>query len=360
MARTWYYLGPDNAPHSPEKKEVIAEITGVGEQSANRVIDAKHLAEGKWRIVAAFPPKSGSSQQREISEREFWIGSKVDSAKARATIIEPRDGSLHSDDPVQAFVRYESLGNPSKPKAPGASAPGTGMPSKLVVEVQWARWDEKTDDWADMEFAVTREQAADANFNLWSAGEGKFRIRARGRTSAEFKRPWTPWTTYYVGEAGARLRPHLRDLGSLPGRGSGGAPIPGTRETVRKLRPPPAPSLTTRVSFNRVKIRLGGLLSAQEYGFEHARYSNGQWQGVNAKGYDRLKPPAKEFSVPLTVYSAADKARVRVRAEKPNRGSWSAWKEFVPTPALRAPLRRPPSPAPGGSQQKLRKLLPRP
>jgi len=364
VALAWFYLGPDDASRLLEKKDLIPEITGVGETSANRVIDAKYLREGKWQIVAQFPPTSEPSQRRETNTHVFWIGDKVDSAKPRATIQKPKDHSLHPDDPVQAFIRYESAGNPNKPKAPSDSAPGTGMPG-LVVELQWVRWSEKDDDWKDMEFAVLSEQPSNANFNLWSAGEGKFRIRARGRSSAEYRGPWSSWTTYYVGEAGDRLKPQIRDVRVAAGRKAKEGTDGGSSGTVRKLRPPPPPGITTTVTFNRVKIRLNGLLRAVEYGFEYQGFTNGQWQSLNAKGYYRLKLPAKEISVPLTVFGSVAKARVHVRTEKPNRGSWGNWKEFDPTPALRAPVRPPTSPSPGppppgGSKKKLRKLLPPP
>ncbi|MDP3940240.1 MAG: hypothetical protein Q8R92_19165 [Deltaproteobacteria bacterium] len=361
VALTWWYLGPDNAPHSPENRNVIPEITGVGETSANRVVAAQNLSEGKWRIVAAFPPTSEPSQKREFSERIFWIGSKVDAAKASATILEPGDDSLHPGDPVHARVAFESASNPAKPKAPSASASGTGM-TTIRVEVQWVEWSEKNDAW-NMEFAQIREHAPNAKFDLLSGGEGKFRIRARGKTSAEYKRPWSAWTTYYVGEAGARLRPAIRNLGLVTGREEGAVPAPGSSATVRQLRPPPPPKITTAVNFNSVKIRLSGLLASSEYGFEYQGFANGQWKGLNAQGHDRMLPPPKEILVPLTVFGSAQKARVRVRAEKPKRTAWGLWEEFDPTPGPRAPMRPPPSPAPSGSDDsklKIRTLRPPP
>ncbi len=364
----WYYLGPDDGWHDAEMKDVIPEITitAVGETGTHRVIDAKYLREGKWRIEAAFSKTPKHSLEPEIRKRVFWIGGKVDSTKPLATIQKPRNHSLHPDDPVQALIRYESAGNPNKPKAPSDSAPGTGMPG-LVVELQWVRWSEKDDDWKSMEFAVTRDQASNANFDLWSAGEGKFRIRARGRSSAEYKGPWSPWTTYYVGEAGDRLKPQIRDVRVAAGRDAKEGTDGGSSGTVRKLRPLPPPRITTTVTFNRVKIRLGGLLSSSEYRFEYQGFTNGQWKSLNPQGHDQLLPPPSEIAVPLTVFGSAAKARVHVRAEKPNRGSWGNWKEFDPTPGLRAPIRPPPfpspspgPPAPGDSKPKFRRLRPPP
>lgn len=311
----WQYLGPDGSENFQWHDVPIRELTGVGQQPVNALIDAYRLKEGRWKLSARFPGE-------DWSYVHFWVGDRVEPDLPAPTILIPAQGSQHASDPVEAQVDYEN-----KSDVTSARRAELLRPDATNFETQWMSWDPEAMTWRWTDGGVYGEAPRAERFELWRAGEGKFRFRARHRrVEGGPGYPWSPWRTYYVGDLGEEIRTAERSgklrvgarLDDPQGPGPGGSvgaealeggPRGGASfgRVPLVVAPMPGQQLTGDVV---VKLQSGTGSPAVRLRIEV--FEAGRWQELYGPMLPQPAPPGQPVQLARSLFGDAERARVRV------------------------------------------------
>lgn len=318
----WFYLGPDGQSIPQQRGGAILphEISGVSESPRNRTFEAYRLEEGLWSVHAYFPSATKLWHKYE-SRVSFWVGDRVDVDLPAPTIQMPMEGAQNAADPVKAYVNFEDQEFVSRMRRGGLLNRNV-----LKLESEWMTLDPEKMKWR-WGGIVFGEVPHGKIFELWRAGEGKFRFRVRHKRKVDGPGyPWSAWRTYYVGELGEEIRSAQRrsllkagiggKTDSAPGPGGqvgteviqGGAQAATSLQRIPRLLSPHAGQQFS--GYVTVKLQPGK--GSPAVGLRIEVHKAGRWRQLHGRGLPQPAPPGQPIRLNRSLFGNSERARISV------------------------------------------------